>query len=78
MSRFLVAIFVGAATTAAVFGLRRRHITAWPAAQTEQLAKPSASYLKGLSQFHYVGAYITAVGLVEKSHGVDRTKVPSL
>ena len=77
MSRFLVAIFVGAATTAAVSSSASAyHCLA--SSPNGQLAKPSASYLKGLSQFHYVGAYITAVGLVAKSHGVDRTKVPSL
>ena len=52
-----------------------QHTTAWPALLTEHRAPPSASYLKGPSQFHCVGAYTAAGELVAKSYGAGRTRI---
>ena len=73
MSRFLIAMLVGA-TIAAAAQRRRRHGTAWPVVPTEQRAPPSASYWKEPSQSQCAGAYTAAVGLVAKSHGAGRTR----
>ena len=73
MSRFLVAMFVGVAIATAV-STSASAFTAWRALLTEHPARPSASYLKGRSQFQCAAAYTAAVGLVAKSHGAGRTR----
>ena len=68
MSRFLVAMFVGATIAAAVStSASAYHCLA--RLLTEHRARPLASYLKGRSQFQCAAAYTAAVGLVAKSYG---------
>jgi hypothetical protein len=73
MSRFLVGCLL-AQQSPQGYQRRRRHTTAWLALLTEHRAPPSASYLKGRSQFHCVGAYTAAGELVAKSYGAGRTR----
>ena len=77
MSRFLIAMFVGATIATAVStSASAYHCLA--SAPNGASARPSGSYLKGRSQSQCAGAYIAAVGLVAKSHGADRTRIFSL
>ena len=73
MSRFLVAMFVGAIIAAAA----STSASAWhclATVPTAQPARPSASYWEEPSQSQCAGAYTAAVGLVAQSHGAGRTE----
>jgi hypothetical protein len=68
MSRFLIAMLLGRQYPQR-FRRQRRHIIAWLAAQMARRVPLSASYSKGRSQFHCVGAYIAAMEPAAQSYG---------
>ena len=74
ISRFVVAAFVGA-TIAATVSTSASAYHCLARSPTVHRARPSASYLKGRSQFLCAAAYTAAVGLVAKSYGAAPTRL---
>jgi hypothetical protein len=76
MSRFLIAMFVGATIVAAASTSASAYHCS-RALLTEHRARPSASSSQERSQSHCAGAYTAEVGPVAESYGAGRIRTYS-